>query len=39
MGNYNDDNILSASVITNFISSPMEMTRKLAAEYYQSRLI
>jgi hypothetical protein len=30
--NYNHDNILNASVITDFISPPLELTRKLAAE-------
>jgi hypothetical protein len=39
MHNYNHDNTLNASVITDFISPPSELTRKLAAEYYQSCII
>jgi hypothetical protein len=48
MHNYNHDNTLNASVITDFISSPLELTQtlaslgtgfELAAEFYQSRVM
>jgi hypothetical protein len=39
MSNYNYDDTLNASVITDFNSPPLKLTRKLAAEYCQSRVI